>query len=296
MNKINNLKIKPLVSIGIPVKNGFINKSGNDINLSKSLNSILNQSYKNIEIVISNNYSNDETKNYLENISKADKRIKLHNQKKEISAEENFQYVLNYASGKYFKWNAADDLISEDYIEKNVEFLEINSDYAFSSSKFYYENNPEVLYSYNLDQNLYNRIKKFFNIRDISHNLFYSLIRREVLSKINIARSYWAIDWIIDIELLLNGKFKTIENGYISFGINGVSKQESFFDSREVYKKKKIYMIMPFYELTKITIKKIIFINELSLIEKIYIFMLLIKINITFHKRQIIKKIKKKSL
>lgn len=294
MNKINNLKIKPLVSIGMPVKNGFINKHSNDINLTKALNSVLSQSYKNIEIIISNNCSTDETKYYLEKISKIDKRIKLHNQKKQISSGENFQYVLDQASGKYFKWNAADDLISEDYIEKNVEFLEINSDYLFSSSRFYYEDRPEILHSFNLDLDLYNRIKGFFDIRDVSHNIFYSLIRREIMSTVtNVAKDYWAIDWIINLELLLNGKFKTINNGYVGFGVGGVSRQTSFLDSKAVYIKKKIYRIIPFYELMKIIIKKITFSKKLSLIEKFYIYFLLVKINLTFHKRHSFKVIKK---
>ena len=47
--------MEPLVSIGIPVKNGFTNKTEKDIDLEKTLNSILKQSYNNIEIIISNN-------------------------------------------------------------------------------------------------------------------------------------------------------------------------------------------------------------------------------------------------
>jgi len=53
--------MKPLVSIGIPVKNGFANKTEKDINLEKAVHSILNQSYTNLEIIISNNGSTDQT-------------------------------------------------------------------------------------------------------------------------------------------------------------------------------------------------------------------------------------------
>ena len=68
----------PLVSIGIPVKDGFKNKSEDDINLSKVLDSILNQSYNNLEILISDNCSSDETSSYLEKLSNTDKRIKIY--------------------------------------------------------------------------------------------------------------------------------------------------------------------------------------------------------------------------
>ena len=39
--------MEPLISIGIPVKNGFQNKTKNDIDLEIALNSVLKQSYKN---------------------------------------------------------------------------------------------------------------------------------------------------------------------------------------------------------------------------------------------------------
>ena len=127
--------MKPLVSIGLPVKDGFLNHPKDNINLPKSLNALLNQSYKNLEIIISNNCSKDDTESYLEKIIKTDKRIKFFNQETELSWAENYKFVLDNSKGKYFRWNAADDFISQDYIEHNVNFLENNQDYISSSSK-----------------------------------------------------------------------------------------------------------------------------------------------------------------
>ena len=231
--------MEPLVSIGIPVKNGFANKSEKDINLEKAIYSILNQSYTNLEIIISNNNSNDKTNIFLEEISKTDNRIKLFNQQKEISWAENFRFVLDKSTGKYFRWNAADDMISEDYIYHNVEFLENNLDYVSSSSKCYYQNKPEIVNSYNLDKNLYYRIKGFFVIRDIAHNILHSLVRREAMYKtIDISEDYFAVDWTFSLDLLFNGKFKTLNKGYVFYGTKGMSKQQSFIN-RDVYIKKK---------------------------------------------------------
>ena len=53
-----------------------------------------------------------------------DTRVKFYQQKSSISPGENFEFVLNKSSGKYFKWNSHDDFISKDFISKNVEFLE----------------------------------------------------------------------------------------------------------------------------------------------------------------------------
>ena len=278
--------MKPLISIGLPVKDGFKNRSQNDINLEKSLNSILNQTYKNLEIIISDNCSVDETKKFLDKISLIDKRIRLFTQKKEISWAENYKFVLEKSSGKYFKWNAADDLISENFIEENFIFLEKNLDFVCSSSKFFYENNKNNIHKFNLDKDLYSRLSGFFKIRHISHNILYSLVRRECMYKtVDISKDYWAVDWMFDLDLLINGKFKTIENGFISFGTKGISKKKEFLD-RAPYKKKKIYILLPFYELMKRLFLNTIFSNKLSLVEKISLYFKSLKINMYFFLKQ----------
>ena len=277
--------MKPLVSIGIPVKNGFKNKSEEDIDLAKVLDSILSQSYNNLEIIVSNNCSSDETNSYLEKLSKTDKRVKIFNQNNQLEAGENFQFVLDQAKGKYFRWNAADDLMSKDYIEHNVEFLDNNLDYVSSSSKFFFENEKNKSYSHDLDMNLYTRIKYFFDIRFLSHNVFYSVIRKNIITKsIKMSKDYLAIDWMIDLDLLLNGKFKTLEKGYIIFGTKGFSRSENFL-KRSRYNKKIIYKFLPFYELTKDLFKKTIFLGELSIFQKISIYISCLKMNLSFLKK-----------
>ena len=279
--------MKPLISIGCPVKNGFKNK--NKFNLKDALDSILNQTYKNLEIIISDDLSDDETKDFLEQISKKDKRIKLFFQKENLGWEKNFKFVLDKSSGKYFKFSCQDDIISKDYIESNFNFLEKNLDFVCSSSKFSYEDKPDEIKSFNLDQNLFERIKNFFKIRHISHNILYSLIRKERMNKtIDFAKKYWAIDWIFDLDLIIEGKFKTIQDGFIKFGVHGSSKEKNFLN-RENLKNKKIYKILPFYELMKYLFNKTIRLNKLSFFQKLSIYFSSLKINFYFLKKLITK-------
>ncbi|MDC0876644.1 glycosyltransferase family 2 protein [Candidatus Pelagibacter sp.] len=278
--------MEPLISIGIPVKDGFKNKTDNDINLKKALDSVLKQSYQNIEIIISNNCSTDSTKIFLDKISKTDKRIKIFNQKKEISSGENFQFVFDKSKGKYFRWNAADDFMSLNYIKDNFNFLNNNKDYVASSSKFFFENDKNHYLSHNLNENLYSRLKHFFNVRYSSHNVFYSLIRNENLKNITkMSKDYLAIDWMVNLDLLLNGKFKTIEESYIVFGVKGISKSKDFLKN-EQYNNKKIYSLLPLYELTKDFFAKTIYMKELSVVQKIYLYYLCIKANLSFLKKR----------
>jgi len=273
--------MKPLVSLGIPVKNGFLHKTEKDIDLEKALHSILNQSYTNLEIIISNNSSTDETNLFLEKISKTDKRIKIYNQNPEIFISHNFSFVLRKATGKYFKWHGADDIISPNFIEKNVEFLEDNLDYSFSSSKFWFESVKDKIYCNSLNENLYNRIKFFFDIRFESHNLFHGVIRKNNLPIAQECIENLGHDWATCLGLLAIGKFKTIEEGHIIFGDKGISKSKNFFNNIW-HTRRKIYTIMPFYEFTKYFFKLIFFLKGLSYSEKIILYFICLKVNFSF--------------
>lgn len=272
----------PLVSICLPVRNSKDNKNSQNITIEKVLNNLVNQTYKNIEIIISDNCSEDGTFEIIKKFEKKYNFIHIFRQEKKISWAENFEFTQSKAKGDYFKWNACDDLISLDFIEKNVKFLEKNHDYTFSSSKSFFETsmiNPNKII---LDGNLYERIKFFFKVRSICHNVFYSLIRTKSFKNVtSISYDYLGIDWIVCLDLLFLGKFRTIDDGYMIFGTNGMSKKKRFVD-RDSYTKKVIYNFFPFFELSKILIFKSLKANDLSFFQKIHIIIINLKLNFYF--------------
>jgi glycosyltransferase involved in cell wall biosynthesis len=277
--------MKPLVTIGMPIKNGFKNNTNDQINLEKALSSVLNQSYKNLEIIISNNCSEDETGSFLKKMSKKDNRIKYFDQKYEIPGSGNFDFVLKKATGKYFKWNCHDDIISHDFIEKNIEFLENNLDYSCSSSKFGFEDEMQNLFTHNIKGNLYLKIKNFFKVRFSSHNIFYSVGKTKFfIESSQMNHTYLANDWLTSIYLLTKGNFKTIENGFLIVG-NGDSRSKDFFKSHW-FKVNLIASIIPLYHFTKNFLKLILNFKKLSYIEKIILSLICIKINLTFSFRK----------
>lgn len=108
---MNNLK-QSLVSICIPVYNGasFI---------GKTIESVLNQSYRNIEIVILDNASTDRTKKIVAGYE--DDRIRFILNPQNIGMCANWNKALVEAKGNYIKLLPADDLIYQDCIERQVE-------------------------------------------------------------------------------------------------------------------------------------------------------------------------------
>lgn len=101
--------MNPIISIVIPCYNV-------EEYIDKCLNSILNQSYKNIELICINDGSTDKTLSIIEQFADRDSRIKLHNQaNKGLSKTRSLG--LKYASGDYIMFVDADDWLSTDCIE-----------------------------------------------------------------------------------------------------------------------------------------------------------------------------------
>ena len=115
MNSGQNNK---LVSIGLPTYNRAQF-------LRRALDLLLAQTYKNFELIISDNCSTDDTPKICEEYRKHDARIKYFRQKENIGITDNMSFVLNEARGDYFMWAADDDWWAPEFIEK----LKIGLDY-----------------------------------------------------------------------------------------------------------------------------------------------------------------------
>lgn len=101
---------RPLVSIGVPVRNGARF-------LDEALVLLREQTYNNIEIIISDNASDDGSTAIIERHAGADDRIRVHRTEGIRTALNNFRFVFEQARGDYFMWAACDDRRSLNYVE-----------------------------------------------------------------------------------------------------------------------------------------------------------------------------------
>jgi glycosyltransferase involved in cell wall biosynthesis len=102
-----------LVSIGLPTYNRASL-------LPKSLESLLNQTHADFELLISDNHSTDNTASVVRSYANKDSRIKYYYQAKPLSAIQNAHFVLHKAKGRYFFWASDDDLWEPEFIEKTL--------------------------------------------------------------------------------------------------------------------------------------------------------------------------------
>jgi len=102
------------VSIGLPVYNG-------EDFLEASIQSILAQSYKDLELVISDNASQDRTPSICERFCRRDARVRYYRADTNRGASWNYNRVFQLSSGPLFKWQAHDDVCLPSFLSRCVE-------------------------------------------------------------------------------------------------------------------------------------------------------------------------------
>lgn len=239
------------ISIGLPV----YNEEKNIINVIKN---IINQKYKNKEVIISDNLSNDNTKKICEIYSRKYKFIKYYRQKKKIDPRKNYNFVLKKAGGEYFIWQAADDLRSKNFLRENANFLNNNPLFIASTGVTVLDKlefKKKNIIDFNLNGNLYSRVNIFFSNKWVSRGVFDSLIRTKVLKKFpfNSFKCYLGWDWVLIFYLILKGKVNRNLKSYAYFSSKGTSFKKDTLKIQRFDKSGNDLMetIFPFKYLTK---------------------------------------------
>lgn len=95
-----------------------------------SINSILNQTYKDFEFIICDDGSNDGTYEMVQDLIKNDKRVILIKNDENKGLAYSLNHCLSIAKGKYIARMDADDISMPDRLEKQIGFLNEHLEYA----------------------------------------------------------------------------------------------------------------------------------------------------------------------
>jgi glycosyltransferase involved in cell wall biosynthesis len=176
----------PLVSICIPTYNA-------EDFLGSMLESVLNQDYDNIEIIVSDNASEDNTWAIAETFLVYN-NLKLYRNIENIGGEANFNKCLDLANGKYVALLHSDDLYSNDMVRAQINAFEENPELSVVFSNFKFINEyDEVIKENIIDNNFrFNEVLDFrYFISQIltSYGTILStpsaMIKREILESEN---------------------------------------------------------------------------------------------------------------
>ena len=106
-----------------------------DKTLSKMIESVLNQTCQNFELILINDGSTDNSLDIVKRFMKADERI-VHIDKENSGLTKSLNIGLKRAKGKYIARIDADDIWKKDKLEKQIKFLKENQDYALVGTAY----------------------------------------------------------------------------------------------------------------------------------------------------------------
>ncbi|MDW3649672.1 MAG: glycosyltransferase family 2 protein [Bacteroidia bacterium] len=210
MNTDLQTHAKALVSIAIPTMN-------RRHDLPTSINSVLNQDYHNIELIISDNGSTDDTPEFCRELAERDPRVKYIRHEENLGLIPNWNYALHASEGKYFMWLGDDDWIEPGTLKTYVDFLEANPAYSLVSGEIlYWQEGKCVRVESGLSQedkvpasrstNYYGKV--------IDGAMVYGLCRTDLAKKIEQENGIGP-DWHFVAAMAFQGKIKQLN--FISY-------------------------------------------------------------------------------
>lgn len=174
-----------MISVIIPVYN-----TGREY-LCKCIDSILNQTYKDFEILIVDDGSGEETCKNIESISEKDARIFVHTKPNGgVSSARN--YGLKHAHGEYVVFVDGDDVLEPDYFERAISLIgecdlvvgKVNWYNSVGIQKSNYDgNSPDDVSKYYFPKDKEEVVRKFMNW-PVGHAEFLSGFQPEVWCKL----------------------------------------------------------------------------------------------------------------
>ncbi len=211
----------PSVSIGVPTYNRVDQ-------LSRALESILNQTHSDLEVVISDNGSNDGTRSLCEAIMREDPRVRYLRHPQNRGPIANFNSTIDALRGTYVGLLADDDWLDHDYVERCLSELRAHPDhsvigglarYVGSSASSTDDGLPVLL----VGDHPVRRVRRY--LRDVEDNgIFYGLMRREALYEAAPMRDVLGADWILVAGLVYKGKARTLDSTRVNRSTGGTSR------------------------------------------------------------------------
>ena len=171
--------------------------------IESSIQSILNQTYQNFEIIVIDDELSDESSEVLKKISTLDKRIIVIKNKNNQGAGETRNFGIKIASGEYIAFCDCDDLWKKKKLDQQLKFMRnLNVDFSFTAYEII--NNKESIIGFREAKNRLN-----FNnlIKSCDIGLSTVVLKKNLLSNPNyrFANLKTKEDYVLWLKLAKDG-------------------------------------------------------------------------------------------
>lgn len=193
----------PVITVGLPVFNG-------GRWLRQAANSILQQTVRDLVLVISDNASTDDTAAIGRSLAAADPRVRYVRQGANIGVYRNYDFVFRQCATPFFKWAAANDLCAPSFLERCIEVLQANDRAVLAAPRtIVFVDDPAdgELYPWDSEYADLSPVRRFCRVMSELrlNNIFNGVIRSGALRTTGLNGVHWGSDIVLIAELALRG-------------------------------------------------------------------------------------------
>lgn len=198
----------PLVSVGMPVHNGAAY-------LEAALESVLSQTWTELEVVLVDNASDDGSLAIAERFARSDGRVRIVRSHVNRGAAWSHNEAFRSSHGSFFRWASHDDLSTPDHLERCLEVLLDDPSIPLARPRaLEIDENGDALFLHQdeIDVSSDDPVERFCEVVRDRHGCMdiYGLIRADVLRRTALIGPYPASDRVLLAELALRGRWSRI--------------------------------------------------------------------------------------
>ncbi|MGB3533058.1 MAG: glycosyltransferase [Microcoleaceae cyanobacterium] len=198
----------PKLVIGVPVYNG-------ENYLREALESIVNQTFTDFKVIISDNASTDSTPEICREFVARDNRFTYYRQPENIGGAPNFNFAFQPGDAPYFKWAAHDDVMLPDFLRQCIECLDNNPSLSMVHSRsttIDHLGNSVGSYDKELRLNGKRASDRFWRILWVVHYTeVFGVMRSDMIAKTQMHPSVVGSDRHFMTEMVLQGDVGYVE-------------------------------------------------------------------------------------
>lgn len=194
--------------------------------LKEQIDSILNQTYQNIRLIISDDGSKDNTRKILKEYEEKDSRVKVYEQNENLGCIKNFEFLLKKVENNIYMLSDQDDVWLPEKIEKTYEqFVKEKADLVFTDLEVVDSDLQTIESSFNDFMKLSRKIKKYIHTTQINY-LYNCVTGCTVMSKrkwltqilpLPTKSKYVLHDHWLGLIISLEGKLAYLPEKYIQY-------------------------------------------------------------------------------
>jgi glycosyltransferase involved in cell wall biosynthesis len=239
----------PRISICLPVYNG-------ENYVREAIRSVLDQTFKDFELIISDNSSVDRTAEICREFASKDPRVHYSRSEVNRGLAWNYNHTFEFARGSYVMWMSHDDILAKDYVGRCFEALEqdLGAGLCFTNSNDIDEkgNLTGKFDSQNVGafDSVSERYKNMLRFESRCDAIF-GLMRRDVLKQTRMHGRFDGSDWVLLTEMGLRGRFILIPDFLFSRRkhVSQASRRHRFERTLIFDPTKAGTMVFPFFQL-----------------------------------------------